>query len=350
MRSLAGSWAVLGLSGCGVFGDDAPALPPAGTIGRAALLAPLTGSRAGIGQIMQETAALGNNNPAELFVIDSGDTAEQAVSAAQTALADGARMIVGPLFSAQTRPVAEAVGGSVPVLALTNDSSVGGGNLFVFGITPDQSAKSTISFAASRGLRTIAIVVPPGRFGTLSIAAARNAAADQNINLLPPITAPSATGLAENLRQAGNGALPDAVYLPVVGGPFEAQAQAVAAAGIQILGSNQWSAISPGRLPALEGAWFSAPDPVRFEAFATALQDQSGADAGVVAGLTFDAIETARQLGRIGQQSRDGVLREAGFDGVLGRYRFTQAGQCERGLAILKVSAGATNLIGTTPV
>lgn len=299
---------------------------------------------------MQQTASIGNNNAAELVVRDSGDTPEQAVAAAQSAVADGAKMIIGPLFSQQARPVAQAVGRTIPVVALTNDSSVGGGNLFVFGITPIQSAKAILGFASTRGLRNIAIVVPPGRFGEQSIAATRTAAAQQNINLLSPLTASSATGLVDNLRQAGSGSLPDAVYLPIVGGPFESQAAALSGAGIQILGSDQWSSLAPGRVPSLDGAWFAAPDPVRFEAFSIALEEQAGIEAGVVAGLTFDGVEMARLLGRIAQQTRDGLLREAGFDGILGRYRFTDTGQCERGLAILKVSSGVTNLIGNTPV
>ena len=85
-----------------------------------------------------------------------------------------------------------------------------------------------------------------------------------------------------------------------------------------------------------------------FEAFATAFAEVSEADPGVLAGLAFDAVEMARILGRIAQQDRKGLLREAGFDGVVGPYRFQKDGQCSRGLAILSVTNGANNLIGST--
>jgi ABC-type branched-subunit amino acid transport system substrate-binding protein len=334
------------------MGSGEPALPPAGTIGRAALLAPLTGARTSIGQIMQQAASVGDASGAssEIFVIDSGDTPESAVAAARSAVAGGAVMIAGPLFSAQARPVADAVGRNIPVVALTNDSAVAGGNLFVFGVTPLQSAKSVMGFAASRGLRRIGIVVPPGRFGELSIVASRAVAAGFGFTLVPPLTSSSASGLVDELRRAGGGTLPDAVYLPIVGGAFESQAAALSGAGIQVLGSDQWSAIDAPRISALEGAWYAAPDPVRFEAFAIALEQQSDADVGVVAGLTFDVVEMARVLGRLGRQNREGLLREAGFDGVVGPYRFLPSGQCERGLAILKISTGITNMIGNTAV
>ena len=354
LLGLSGSSALLGLAGCSGLalggGDD---LPRAGTIGKAALLAPLSGPRASIGQIMVAAASLGGNPTgpnAEVSVVDSGASNESAVIAARAALEGGAKMLLGPLFSGQSRAVADAVGRVVPVVALSNDSSIANGKLFVFGVTPQQSARAIISFAATRGKRTIAVVVPPGQFGALSAAAARSVASGLGITMPPPITTSSAAGLADMLRSAFGGALPDAVYLPVVSGPFEAQAAAIKATGVQLLGSEQWATITPYRIAALRDGWFAAPDPVRFESFATAFEAEGQGEAGIVAGLAFDAVEMARILGRLGKQDRKGLLRDGGFDGVLGPYRFLESGQCERGLAVLSVAQGATTLIGATTV
>ncbi len=354
LMALGGSSALFGLSGCsGLALGDQNELPPAGTVGKAVLLAPLSGPRASIGQIMLAAASLGGdptNANAEVTVVDAGSDDATAVSAARTAVAGGAQMILGPLFSGQSVAVAQAVGREVPVVSLSNDSSIASANLFVFGITPQQSAKSMLGFAASRGKRNIVTVVPPGAFGALSASAARSAAAGFQIDMPQAVTASSAAGLVDTVRAVNGGKLPDAVYLPVVGGPFEEQAAAISAAGIQLMGSEQWAAISPGRIAALQGGWFTAPDPIQFEAFATAVENAGGNEAGVVAGLAFDAVEMARILGRLGRQDRKGLLREAGFDGVLGPYRFQKSGQCERGLAILGVSGSATTLIGSTSV
>lgn len=294
-------------------------------------------------------AALGPS--AEISVIDSGSTAESAVQATQNAIASGANMIIGPLFSDQAPVVATAAGRGVPVVALTNNPAVATRNLFVFGITPQQSTKSMISFAASQGLRDLAIVTPPGPLGALFQGAAQALAPAFGVTLRPPITSASSSGLIAQLKSGGqNEALPGAVYLPVVGDGFTRQAAALSNAGVQILGSDQWSGIDPTRISALNDAWFAAPDPVRFEAFSIAFENRTKSEAGVVAGLTFDAVEMARVLGRLGQQTRNGLLREAGFDGVVGPYRFLENGQCERGLAILKVAQGATTLIGNTAV
>lgn len=302
---------------------------------------------------MTAAASLGGNPTgagAEVAIVDAGSDDATAVAAANAAVASGAQMILGPLFSGQSRAVAAAVGRNIPVVSLSNDSSIAGGNLFVFGITPQQSAKSILGFAATRGKRNIAVVVPPGAFGALSGAAAISVAASLGVTMPAPVTSSSVTGLVAQLKAANGGAVPDAVYLPVVGGPFEAQAAALNEAGIQLLGSEQWAAITPYRIAGLQGGWFAAPDPVRFEAFATAVESQAESEAGVLAGLAFDAVEMARILGRLGKQNRKGLLRDAGFDGVLGPYRFQNSGQCERGLAILSVARGATNLIGSTAV
>ncbi|WP_084114708.1 penicillin-binding protein activator [Loktanella atrilutea] len=349
LRGLCGTSAATLLGGCASLSGE-PALPPAGTVGKAALLAPLSGPQASIGQIMQAAASLGGNDigpGAEVAVYDSGGTDASAVAAAQLALQNGARMLLGPLLSGQSRAVG-ATAGRVPVVALTNDSTVANGNVFVFGVTPLQSARAVIGFAGTRGKRRIGVVVPNSPFGQLHAAAAQAAGAAVGAGVAPPVVSDSADGLVAAVTANAGGALPDAVYLPIVGGAFEAQAAALQGAGVQILGSDQWSSIVPYRIPALMGAWFAAPDPIRYEAFALALEEQTATEAGVLAGLAFDAVEMARLLGRIGQQNRAGLLREGGFDGVLGPYRFSEDGQCARSLAVLSVQQGATTLIGAT--
>ena len=129
---------------------------------------------------MLAAASLGGNATgpgAEVEVVDAGDSPETAVAAAQKAMDGGAKMLLGPLFSGQSRAVAEAVGRGTPVVSLSNDSSIAGDNLFVFGITPQQSAKSILGFAATRGKRNVVTVVPPGPFGALSAQAAQSVVA-----------------------------------------------------------------------------------------------------------------------------------------------------------------------------
>ena len=171
-----------------------------------------------------------------------------------------------------------------------------------------------LGYAASHGKRRVGVVVPPLDFGRLQAAAASAAGAALGLAVAPLVVTDGAGDVVAALRANAGGTLPDTVYLPVVDPALDAQAAALGAAGVQILESDQWSAITPSRTPSLIGAWFAAPDPIRYEAFAAAFAEQTGAEARVLAGLAFDAVEMARLLGRIGQQTRKGLLRGGGFE------------------------------------
>jgi len=125
---------------------------------RAALLAPVTGRAPQLGQIMRNAATLGGNtlsDTGEMAFFDTGDSPETAAAAALLAVGAGAQMIVGPLFGSQVMAVAKTVGPKVPVLTLSNDVSVAGNGVFVLGVTPEQSARAILTFAARRGLDTV---------------------------------------------------------------------------------------------------------------------------------------------------------------------------------------------------
>ena len=302
---------------------------------------------------MVQAASLGGETPGfdpEIAVLDSGQTDESAAAAARTARENGARIILGPLFGAQARAVQDAAGPDVPVVTFSNDPALIGGRVFVFGVTPGQSAQAVLGYAAGRGLRRIGIAVPSGAFGERTIPAARAAADALGLRLLSPVTDPTPATLVDGLRRAGGGSLPDAVYLPSAGPELAGLIAALRGAGVQILGSAQWLAVDPVAIPGADGAWFAAPDPVRYRPFTEAFVARTGTQPGLIAGLAFDAAEAARILGRIGQQNRAGLLRERGFDGVMGPFRFLPDGRVARGLAVLGVDGGALTLLGATGV
>ncbi len=278
--------------------------------------------------------------------MDSGSTAETAVAAAKAAEAAGAQMIVGPVFSAQTEAVSQAVG--VPVVSLSNNAALAGRRTFVFGVTPAQSAQAILSIAAQRGLADVATVVPPGTFGAQSAAAAEQVGAALGLRMRPTLVRADADGLLAALQ--ADGPLPKAVYLPAADATLTGFAEALSGQGIQILGSTQWSALDLSGRRAFRDAWFAAPDPLRFAAFDDAFAQAAGSAGGIIAGLAFDGVELLRILGQAGQLSVAGLTRKEGFTGVVGPYRFLRSGLCERGLGVLKVGAGEFSLIGSTSV
>ena len=334
-------------SGCGAL-----SLPGSGTAARtdgprrSAVLLPLSGSSEELGQRLRIAATLGGGPGIGIEILDSGSTAETAAAAAQAAEAAGAQVIVGPVFSAQTEAVAQAV--RVPVVSLSNNAALAGRQTFVFGVTPAQSAQAILSIAAQRGLADVATVVPPGAFGEQSAAASEQVGRAIGLNMRPTLVRSTSEGLIAALQ--ADGPLPKAVYLPVADETLSGFADALAGQGIQLLGSTQWSALDLSGRRAFQEAWFAAPDPLRFAAFDEAYAEVSGSSGGIITGLAFDGVELLRILGQTGQLSVAGLTRKDGFTGVVGPYRFLRSGLCERGLGVLKVGAGEFSLIGSTSV
>ncbi len=333
--------------GCGQislpFGGEARG---AGRSEKSALLLPLSGASAPLGQRLQIAATLGGGPGIGIDIIDSGSTPETAVAAAKRAVDGGARMIVGPVFSAQAQAVADAV--RVPVVTLSNDESLAGGGTYVLGVTPTQSTRAILSIAAQRNLRNVAVVVPPGAFGERSAAAAESVGRTLGLSMRPALVKSNADGLLDALRAGGQ--LPDAVYLPAADGTLLPFAQALRGQGMQLLGSTQWSALDLSDRPAFRGAWYAAPDPLRFAAFDEAYTQAAGSAGGIISGLAFDGVELLRVLGQTGQLSAKGLTRQEGFTGVVGPYRFLKSGLCERGLGVVSIADGEFNLIGSTSV
>ena len=128
-------------------------LPADETRNRVAVLVPLTGANAALGQSIL--------NAANLALLDTGgqriritayDTAAGAAAAANEALADGNGLILGPLLAEDVRavaPVARRAG--VPVIAFSNDVSVAGDGVYLMGFTPAQSIERVVAFARARG-------------------------------------------------------------------------------------------------------------------------------------------------------------------------------------------------------
>ena len=327
----------LSKAGSGVGGRDA------------ALLLPLTGSAAALGQNMARAASLVTQSAqggAAPQVYDTGDTAEGAAAAAQKALAAGARLLLGPLKADQT-PAVLAVAGKVPVITFSNDESLAAQGAFVMGITPGQSVATMFSYARAQGMTRIAVVARDGPLGAASVQSATRIAAAGGITLTATLLRePAAGGLASALKQASGGSMPEAVFLPDGGAVLQAFAAALKGSGVQILGSVQWGVSDVAGDGNLARAWFAAPPPDLFLPFADRFQAAFGEQPGTVAALGHDAALVAVGLGNARSLTRKGITRSAGFTGVLGAFRFLQDGRCQRDLTVLGIEGGSIVVLG----
>jgi ABC-type branched-subunit amino acid transport system substrate-binding protein len=292
----------------------------------AALLVPLSGDRSALGISIRNAAMLAETDAAALSVIDTGGTPAGAANAARAAVKRGAGLVLGPLSAAETRAVAAAVGQQVPVVALTNDAAARGGGAFVFGITPAQATAAILGYARSRGVRRVVAIDDGTPWSQASVAAARAAEADLGLTIVPVTGGTLPPGIEG-----------DAAFVP---GSAVAIAPVLKNRGMQLLATMQALDYRPEALTALEGAWIASPDPAKFATFASAYAARNGGRPGTIAALGNDAALIARALRDADQMTREGVLREAGFDGVTGPVRFRSDGSCARDFAILVPTNG----------
>jgi ABC-type branched-subunit amino acid transport system substrate-binding protein len=342
--------------------------PPAQTIGtgpvKVGLLLPLTGpgAAASLGPALRnavELAALTSGASDVTFLIkDDASSAQGAKLAAQAALAEGAELLIGPVFAGSVKAAgAVARAANRPLIGFSSDATAAAPGVYLLSLLIESYVERVVAFAAARGLKSVAALAPDSDFGAVAMAALRTSAAAHGLRvMLEERYAPSARAAAM-AKVAALGAQIDSLFLGEPPESAGAAAQAMAAAGlkpgqIQLLGVSQWSEPRVARLPQLAGAWFAAPDPAGFSGMAQRYRAKYGAEPPRLASLAYDAASLAAALARTQGQARYSVqalTAPTGFNGVDGVFRLRGDGLNERGLAVLRLEEGQARLIDAAP-
>ncbi len=357
--------AILGLGAC------APQAPRPGFVGvappigaapvaqnvRAAMLLPLTGPQAPLGQAMLNAGymALFDEAPSgvEFAPRDTGGTPQGAQAAARAAIADGARILIGPLTSAEAAsvvPAARAAG--VPVLAFTNDAQRAGDGAWVLGTTPAQQVRRVVAAAAGQGAQRFALAAPETEFGRALAVALRGAAAD--LRLPPPVISlhPSNADPAMAAGAARAAGEVDALLIGEGGERARRFAAAYAGDGTppRMLGTALWLNDASLRTePALVGAWFPGPDGASRARFEARYRDAFRDTPPRIAAAAYDAAAIAARALR-GGQPIETVTAVGAFPGSDGPVRLLPGGTTQRGLAVYAISpSGEPSLVEPAP-
>ena len=134
---------------------------------RVALLVPMSGPNAAVGQSIANATTLAlMDTRTDKIRITTYDTAPGAAAAANRALAEGNRLILGPLLAEDARIVGPiAARTNVPVISFSNDASVAGNGVYIMGYNPNQSIERVVGFAHDKGLSQFAALIPRGTYG-----------------------------------------------------------------------------------------------------------------------------------------------------------------------------------------
>lgn len=335
-------------------------LPQDRARGRVALLVPLSGANAGVGQSVANAAAMALIDTGNKSVrMTTYDTAGGAAAAAQRALNDGNRLFLGPLLSEDTAAVAAAASkAGVPVISYSNDASVAGDGVFVMGFSPAQSIDRVVRYAKGRGIHRFAGLVPTGLYGrnasTAMIRSVENAGGslvamksyERNAKALERAVAE----LGRN--QAYDGVLiADTARLAVSAAPLIRKSSSPQA---KILGTELWAAEPTAlRSAAIGGSWFASVSDARYRQLAAAYRRQFGKAPFRLASLGYDSmllvIKISREW-RAGERFPADRLRDDdGFVGVDGAFRFGPNGVAQRALEVNEASPAGVKTVSPAP-
>lgn len=326
---------------------------------RVALMVPMEGPNGAVGQAIANAAtmALLDTNAANIR-ITTYDTSAGAQAAATRAIADGNRLILGPLLAEDIPAVAAAARvAKVPVISYSNDEAAATRDVYVMGNLPGQSISRTVTYARSLGATRFAALVPTGAYGQRASLALQQAVRSVGGTLVATETFDrgntSAISAAQRLRVKGGF---DAVLI-ADGGRIAAQAAAnlkSRGSTVRILGTELWSGEGVvATTPALRGALFSTVSDTRFRQFTESYKARFGVQPYRIATLGYDSVLLTIRLARDWKPGTNLPTERLGtgtaFLGVDGAFRFRANGVIERALEVREVRANGVTVVSPAP-
>ncbi|HEX3755252.1 MAG TPA: penicillin-binding protein activator [Rhizomicrobium sp.] len=319
------------------------------------------GTRALAGSMMKaaELAMFDSqNNNILLMSADEGSTPSDAADAARSLLAQGAEVIVGPLFGpsvSAVTPLAQEKG--VPVLAFSTEKSVAGNGAYLISFLPQNEVRRVVLYAASQGHSKFAALVPQTPYGDVAESAFRDAvgeAKDQVVDVehFPP-NAAAVMGPATAAVKSD----PDALLIAQGGNVLRAIGPALMFDGldrskVKLLGTGLWDDPSLAREDSLTGGWFAAPAPDADAAFVAKYRAAFGLNPAALASLAYDAVSLVSLLAPgepYRRFTKAALMNPNGFSGVNGIFRFNADGTSERGLAVLEMAPTGPVVVDPAP-
>ena len=310
-----------------------------------------------------------------LIPLDTQGTETGARTAMQEAIEAQADIILGPLLATSVRSSASlAANAGITMIAFSNDYTIQEDHVLLLNFSPQQDVERIISFALNQGIRDFAALLPENAYGIrvqeilsqrLAAAGARLHGVERYVRVIDgPYEPARHLGALAGSEQPGRSLLTEeekprppfhAILLADEGQMLQIAASAlayydIAPPHVQLLGTHLWDDADVFGEPALQSGWYTAARSENSKAFARRYEEIYGHVPDRLAGLSYDAISLVGLLAREGGDWRNEpsppqlLLREGGFDGIQGLFRFLPDGRSERALAIWEIEEGDVEL------
>jgi ABC-type branched-subunit amino acid transport system substrate-binding protein len=326
-------------------------------VAKIALLLPLTGKGSDTGQAMLNAAQLAmfDLNASSVFELRPEDTGKGAVQAINSAISNGANLILGPVFSNDTKTISPiALQNNLNIVSFSTDTSAAVGNTFLMGFMPQAQVNYVLTYASSVGHKRIALIAPRDVYGdsvasTFSMFMQRYSLDTAGIIRYEYGNLPTATELTT--LKAGV----DSILIAASAVESNKISNMLTASGypdatVKRLGTGLWDQADAAKLSGLQGTWYAASSPRLRTRFEHRYFETYGTQPPRLASLAYDATALTVVLSKSGHGfSRDTLTSPNGFAGVDGIFRFTNDGIADRGLAILEIKNGTSTILIDAP-
>jgi branched-chain amino acid transport system substrate-binding protein len=333
---------------------------PLDSMHRVALLLPVTGPDGDVGQSIANATALALSDTKVTNIrLITYDTASGVAAATKRAIADGSKLILGPLRGdnvVEAAAVARPAG--VPIISFSNDVGVAGQNVFLLGHLPNQSINRVVRYAKAQGLNRFGGVVSTNVYGQRAqsnLASAVRSAGGVLVGIEQSDgTAAAADAAARRLGQMGP---IDAVLIADSGRAAVVTVPSLRRHGLKsakILGTDLWNIDgSLASSSTMYGAWFASVSDTLYNQYATKYRARFGRAPLRLSSLGYDSVLL---VARVARDWRPGskfpvsqLTDPQGFIGVDGAFRFMSSGLTDRMLEVQEIQAGKFVTVNPAP-
>ncbi|MEE8371927.1 MAG: penicillin-binding protein activator [Sphingomonadales bacterium] len=384
-----------------------PATPPSKSLRfeqdeiRVAVLLPLTGGSAFVGQALLDAASMALFDALDprirVLPFDTLGTPEGAVLAAGEALKVRPQIVIGPLFAETIRaagPIISARG--LKLIGFSNDVSVASRRNLLLSFLPEDEVRRVVEFAAREGATRFAGLIPDSAYGAKVLSSladsvirargtvtsieryeddaqkaagpvrrlanydVRSRAYKREKAFLKSLNDDLADEILKSIAHLETLESPgfDAVLVPEGGEMLRSLAPMLSfyevdPKEVHYLGTGLWDDEELILEPSLEGAWFAGAPLESSRAFRSRFEALFDYQPPRIASLGYDAMSLVTILAR--REMRDerfsdkALFHPNGFRGVDGVFRFRQNGTAERRLAVIEIRADGFKTVSPAP-
>lgn len=368
---------------------------------RVGVLLPLSGDAASAGQGLKNATMLAledmNNPNLILQFYDTQGTSEGARVAAENALNQQVKLIIGPLMASSVEAISNQTRNrGVPVVAFSTNESVLQNQVYTLGLLIEEQVNRIVGYAATKGRSKFALLLPDNSTGLAVAKAAVRSAKKHGGNVVKiafyapdttdftsvirelsnfdsrsepvkrekaRLTALAQSGDAEarkalkrlNLKETADGVDFDAVIIPESGGRLKSATAMfgyydVFAPDVMFLGTSVWENTSLNRETTLNHAAYPVLSRTHSAYFNKKYQSLYGNYPNSLFSFAYDAVALASVLARSNPSDLDAAITiPDGFIGINGVFRIFENGKNQHSLDIMEVQSQADIIVDEAP-